>query len=86
MTFSMKLDRLMQDRVQARTAKRAGVSGAAISSYIRGQYGPRAGTAMRLARALNVSFEWLMDDSQDWPPVWSNRPEKDDELARASAA
>lgn len=74
MTFTEKLARLTEDRTRARVSRRAGLPPNAISDYVNKGYIPRADTAFRIARALSVSVEWLLDDVQSWPPVWVNRP------------
>ena len=75
MTFRDKLRRLMEDRHYARVARRANLTAATVFNYVNGTHAPKADSALRLARALNVSIEWLLDDSQGWPPVWVNTPE-----------
>ncbi|MEM1445168.1 MAG: helix-turn-helix transcriptional regulator [Planctomycetota bacterium] len=53
-------------------AESAGVNPSAMSRYInRGSRVP-AEVVAPLAKALRVSIEWLVDDEQDWPPVWKN--------------
>jgi transcriptional regulator with XRE-family HTH domain len=75
MTFTEKLARLTEDRCKTRVSVRAGLPSTAISNYITKRSTPGADVALRLSRALNVSVEWLIDDAQDWPPVWVNAPE-----------
>jgi transcriptional regulator with XRE-family HTH domain len=75
MTFQAKLTRLVADRNKSEVSRRAGLIHTAVSSYIARGCIPRADIAMRIARALNVSVEWLLDDSAGWPPVWANYPE-----------
>ena len=70
MDFTEKLRRLTRDMNKSRIARRAGLSTTAITDYLSKRYAPRADTALRLARVLNVSLEWLIDDAQSWPPVW----------------
>lgn len=69
MTFQEKLERLCEDRFKNRVSVRAGLTPTAISTYIAKGYMPRADTALRLARTLGVSLEWLIDETQAWPPV-----------------
>lgn len=75
MTFTQKLARLTEDRHKVRISRRAGLAPTTVSNYLNRGSMPGADVAFRLARALNVSVEWLLDDSQDWPPVWVNAPE-----------
>jgi transcriptional regulator with XRE-family HTH domain len=75
MTFTEKLSRLVADRNRAAVARNAGLPPNAVSDYVNKGYTPRADTAFRLARALNVSVDWLLDDQQGWPPMWVNAPE-----------
>jgi transcriptional regulator with XRE-family HTH domain len=69
MTISEKLSRLTEDMTKARIAKKAGVNVHALYSYMppREQM-PSAAVAFRLAKALGVTVEWLLDDSATWPP------------------
>ena len=88
MTFIEKLRRLTDDRNKSKLARRMGLPPTAIHAYLSKGYMPRANTALRIARALSVSFEWLLDDRQNWPPVWVNPPEQvecDAEPAGAAA-
>lgn len=74
MTFADKLQKLLEDRSKPKVARRAGISPTAVYEYISKRYIPRAPVALNLARALNVSVEWLIDDEQGWPPIWRNSP------------
>jgi plasmid maintenance system antidote protein VapI len=76
MTFAEKLARLTEDRLKTRVSRKAGLPPAAISDYIAKGNTPGADTALRLARVLGVSVEWLIDNDQEWPPVWADRPER----------
>lgn len=69
MTFSEKLKRLTEDRRCTVLSRRAGLPPTALSDYIAKGHTPRADTALRIARVLGVSVEWLIDDAQEWPPV-----------------
>lgn len=69
MTFREKLARLTDDRKKNKIAARAGMSPAAFYDLLHKNHTPRAATALRVARALGVDLDWLIDDSQDWPPV-----------------
>lgn len=70
MTFAEKLKRLTEDRIKSVICRRAGLPPTAINDYIsKSSTKPSAIYAMRLARALDVDLEWLIDDAQEWPPV-----------------
>ena len=53
---------------KSEVARAAGLPVTAISNYINRKYIPRADTALRIAKALNVPLSWMVDDSQNWPP------------------
>ncbi|MEA2707997.1 MAG: hypothetical protein QOF78_598 [Phycisphaerales bacterium] len=72
MTFHEKLRRLMEDRNRSAVARRVGVSVTTFNNYCTRDVQPLAENALRIARALNVSLEWLLDDARGWPPVWTN--------------
>lgn len=55
-------------------AKAAGLPATAISNYINRGYLPGADIALKIARALSVPLDWLVDDSQDWPPPPASVP------------
>jgi len=85
MTFTEKLTRITEDRNRCAVARRARLPTNAINDYINKKYRPRADTAVKIARALNVSIAWLVDDSMGWPPIWANSPESDrQDAAKAS--
>jgi len=63
-----KLRRLTEDKNKAEVARKAGLKATMISDYISKEYVPRADIALKMARALQVPLEWLVDDAQDWPP------------------
>jgi len=67
MEFTEKLDRLSR-RDRSTISKKAGLPNSAISNYVSRKQIPRADTALKLARALKVPIEWLIDDEQGWPP------------------
>lgn len=68
MTFTTKLEKLTADRDKRQTSVAAGLPATAISNAIAKGHTPRSDTALRLARAMDVPVEWLIDDEQDWPP------------------
>ena len=45
-----------------------GLAPTAISNYIASGSIPRADIALKIARAVGVPLDWLIDDSQDFPP------------------
>jgi transcriptional regulator with XRE-family HTH domain len=69
MTIHDKLERLTGDMNRSKIARRVGVTPSAIYSYLppHGRM-PSAAVAFRLAKALNVSMDWLLDDGAAWPP------------------
>ena len=69
MTFAEQLQRLTEDRIKSKLSLRAGLPATAINDYIAKGHLPNAVKALRLARALGVSLEWLVDNDQSWPPV-----------------
>lgn len=70
MTFHEKVTRLCEDRNKSKLSRRAGLSSTGISSYIAKGCLPRLDIALRIARAIGVSLDWLADDTANWPPVW----------------
>jgi transcriptional regulator with XRE-family HTH domain len=81
MTFAEKLTLLMADRVNRKVARRIGVSAVAIAAWMDGTYQPKAAAALRLARALGVSFEWLVDPDQGLPVVYASGPKRGAKVA-----
>lgn len=69
MSIHEKLERLTDDRFKTRVARKAGLTANALHAYLKRKQMPRADNALRLARALGVSVEWLIDDTQEWPPI-----------------
>jgi transcriptional regulator with XRE-family HTH domain len=75
MDFTAKLARLTKGSgTKKRVADRLKLSASAISNYISRKQMPAADRALALARALDVSLLWLVDDSRDeWPaPTFDN--------------
>ncbi|HUO07066.1 MAG TPA: helix-turn-helix transcriptional regulator [Phycisphaerae bacterium] len=68
MKFAEKLKRLTVGVNKAKVAREAGLPTNAVNDYIGRGYIPRLDKALKLARALNVSLEFLADDSADFPP------------------
>jgi DNA-binding phage protein len=73
MTFSQKLNLFAETHKMGVVARKAGVSPTCISLCLRRDTPPRGDIAFKIAVALGVSADWLLDDSADWPPVWRNR-------------
>jgi hypothetical protein len=69
MTFQQKLRRLTEERTKAKLSRRAGLPSTAINDYVVKGTRPLAENALKLARVLGVSTDWLIDDEQEWPPV-----------------
>jgi len=83
-----KLKRLMEGRVQSPVAETAGIGTGTLSKYLKGAVTPGADIALRLARALEVPLEWLVDDEKGWPPpknLTNLRDCKDDDLMEEMA-
>ena len=77
MTITEKLRRLGEDANKSRIGRRCGLGATTISNYIARGALPRCDIALKMARAFHVSVDWLIDDQQDWPPVWQNAPERE---------
>lgn len=67
MKLAEKLGKLTQERNKAELSRTAGLPATAISDYVSKGYIPKADTALKLARALEVPVEWLIDDEADFP-------------------
>jgi transcriptional regulator with XRE-family HTH domain len=72
MDFTEKLRRLGQEVNKAKAAESVGLAATTISNYIAKGSTPRADIALKIARALQVPLEWLVDDAQGWPPPKSS--------------
>lgn len=66
--LAAKLRRLTENANRAETARLAGLKPAVFNNYIYRGSQPLPAASVKLARALNVPLEWLLDDEQDWPP------------------
>lgn len=69
--FHEKLKRRVEEgRLnKARAARDVGLPESTISSYLaKTDSLPRADIALKIARAIEVPVEWLIDDEQEWPP------------------
>ncbi len=58
---------------QVDLVKKAGISKASLSTYIKGVYEPKQKNIHKIAKALNVSEEWLM--GYDVPMERSSKPQ-----------
>jgi transcriptional regulator with XRE-family HTH domain len=85
MTFQEKLRRLLEDHNRAAFARRVGISATTLNNYALRGTQPLAKKALKIARTLHVEFDWLIDDSRDWPPKWVNKSEPS-EMTEAAAA
>lgn len=54
----------------AEVARAAGISPARITEWKGGQGGPTLRVALRIARFLETSLDYLADDQYDVPPPW----------------
>lgn len=68
MTFQDKLKRCAADVNKSQAGRAAGLQPTTISNYMAKGSIPRADIALKIARALDVPLDWLVDDSQGWPP------------------
>ncbi len=73
MNFQQKLKKIKGIVKIGVVAERAGISAQSMSNYIHRGNGPRYDVAVRIAKALGVEVSWMLDDEQDWPPVWTDR-------------
>jgi transcriptional regulator with XRE-family HTH domain len=88
MKFVDKLERLIREKGLGQTdvAEKAGISPTAMSNYLNRGSTPGVDSALRLARALGCSLEWLVDDSMDWDAPPSAKEIPDSVLASELAA
>lgn len=70
MEFHLKLAQLIEKsgKSQSQIARETGISQAAISRFTLGRGRPYMDQAFLLAQSLDVSLDYLADDSQDEPP------------------
>ena len=74
MNFWEKLDRLTAEIGKAKASELAGLPSTAISNYISKHQHPRIDAAFKLAKALGVSLDWLLNDEADFPAERSPKP------------
>jgi transcriptional regulator with XRE-family HTH domain len=65
--LSEKLKEFTKKRSQASIARDAGLAPSILSNYINRGSEPLASAALKLARALEVPVDWLLDDAQGFP-------------------
>ena len=68
MTIHEKLGRLLETANISAVGRKAGINPNTLAQILNGKNRPMAGTALNLARALEVDLYWLLDDKMDWPP------------------
>lgn len=76
MTIGEKIKRLRKERgmTQEELGAAVGVQKAAINKYETGiVINLKRDMIAKLARALDVNPVWLLDESEDWPPMPSTR-------------
>ncbi|MEI8195189.1 MAG: helix-turn-helix transcriptional regulator [Phycisphaerae bacterium] len=72
MKITEKLLRLTEGQRKADIARAAKLKPTQLNDYtVKGSL-PRYDIALRIARALKVPVEWLIDDEADWPPPVPN--------------
>jgi transcriptional regulator with XRE-family HTH domain len=72
MTLADKLRKSTSLHNQRALANAAGVAAETLRKAMNGEARPRRATLAVIARILNVDAQWLSDDAQEWPPVWSH--------------
>lgn len=68
MTISEKITQLIDGRLKSAVAESAGISPSVLSKYINRGSIPPANIALKLAAALDVPLDWLVDDTRGFPP------------------
>lgn len=79
MDYQEKIRRLLDSRSKTSLSKSAGLPASTLDSILNKNQEPRAQKAVKIAQALDVSADWLFDNSKDWPP-----PDAGDTIATAS--
>lgn len=76
MTIHEKLERLLETQNLTKLCGKVdGLKPAAVANILTRKSVPKSDTALRLARALAVDPGWLIDDTQSWPPVRTEKRE-----------
>lgn len=75
-TFGEKLRRAIETdgRSRALIARSAGLKPSILNNYLNRGSAPMADAAFRLARALDLPIDWLLDDDADWPAPVAQKP------------
>lgn len=68
MNFREKIRRLVGTRNKSELSRSAGLPDTAIDAVVNKGREPLVTNAIRLAKVLGVSSDWLFDDLADWPP------------------
>lgn len=68
MDFWEKLRRRATEVNQSKVSRAVGLKPNTISGYLAKRSLPRADIAAKIAKALDVPLDWLLDGTQDWPP------------------
>ncbi|MEM1445167.1 MAG: helix-turn-helix transcriptional regulator [Planctomycetota bacterium] len=68
MDLATKITKLLGNRPLTDLADAVGASRGSFNNYVNRGSMPRADVALRISRELDVPFDWLVDDDQDWPP------------------
>lgn len=74
MHWREKLRMLLRSANAAELSRRAGLNPSAISGAASKGNMPKADKAIKIAKSLNVSVEWLFDDDAPWPPSAVSTP------------
>lgn len=69
MTIHEKLTRLTRFGSKSAICKEAGLGITTLTNLLARKSNVTIGTAMALARVLQVDAGWLMNDGAPWPPV-----------------
>ncbi len=67
MTWTEKVEFLTRDKVVDRIGREAGWATGELANYVREGTMPSAEKGLRLAKALNVTSDWLFDQSRGLP-------------------
>jgi len=80
MTFQEKLKRAASGVNKSSASKGQNLKANTISTYIAKGSLPRADIALKIARALKVPLDWLVDPDAEWPPPQPNERALKDQL------
>ena len=73
MDITQKLRRLSEGQNKSAIGSKVGLKPTQMNDYTNKGFKPRYDIAFKLAKALDVSIEWLLDDEADWPPQTANK-------------